>query len=84
MKFAALFLLSAFVAYVSSNEMFHKAVIDFLDERHDESMAQVVRDQGLPEDTLIAVKRQQPPDWMVSIKINFFLFLHFCVFSAPS
>lgn len=51
--FATLLLLGAFVAYVSAFEMpFHKAVFKFLDERHDERMAQVVRDFGLPEDTL--------------------------------
>ncbi|KAL9986921.1 hypothetical protein ACROYT_G001137 [Oculina patagonica] len=62
---AVLFFLSAFAAYVTANEMaFHKAVFDFLDERHDESMAQVLRDNGLPEDTLVADDHPTPPDWV--------------------
>ena len=65
--FTALLFLSAFAAYVSANEMaFHRAVFDFLDERHDERMAQVLRDQGLPEDALIASDHPEPPKWMVS------------------
>ena len=64
--FAALLLLSAFAAYVSAEEMaFHKAVFQFLDERHDERMAQVLKDQGLPEDTLVASDHPEPPAWMV-------------------
>ena len=65
--FAALLFLVAFAAYVSANEMaFHRAVFNFLDERHDERMAQVLRDQGFPEDTLVARDHPEPPDWMVS------------------
>jgi len=66
--FAALLFLSAFAAYVSSNKMgFHRAVFDFLDERHDERMAQVLRDQGLPENTLVARGHdKEVPHWMVS------------------
>lgn len=49
-------MLSAFVAYVSAGEMpalvVPQAVIRFLDERHYEKMAQVVRDEGMSEDTL--------------------------------
>ena len=64
---AALLLLSAFAAFVSANDAeFHRAVIDFLDERHDERMAQVLRDQGLPEDTLVANDKPNPPEWAVS------------------
>ena len=64
---AALLLLSAFAAYVSAEEMaFHKVVFQFLDERQDERMAQVLRDQGLPEDTLFASDHPEPPDWMVN------------------
>lgn len=64
---AALLLLSAFAAFVSANDAeFHRAVIDFLDERHDERMAQVLRDQGLPEDTLVADDKPKPPAWAVS------------------
>ena len=64
----ALLLLSALAAYVSANEMeFHRAVFDFLDERHDERMAQVLRDQGLPENTLVARDHDKElPVWMVS------------------
>lgn len=51
---SVLLLLGAFAAYVSALEIpFHKAVFKFLDERHDERMIQVVRDFGLPEDTLV-------------------------------
>ena len=68
--FAALLLVSAFAAYVSAEDVeekpFNKAVFQFLDERHDEQMAQVLRDQGLPEDTLVASDHPEPPDWMVS------------------
>ncbi|KAL9973877.1 hypothetical protein ACROYT_G020383 [Oculina patagonica] len=60
--FVALLLLSAFAAYVSASEMaFHRAVKNFLDERHDERMAQVLRDNGLPEDTLVASDQPEPP-----------------------
>ncbi|KAJ7375203.1 hypothetical protein OS493_001946 [Desmophyllum pertusum] len=60
--FTALLLLSALAAYVSASEMtFHRAVFDFLDERHDEKMAQVLRDQGFPEDTLVANDHPEPP-----------------------
>ena len=64
----ALLLLSALAAYVSANEMeFLRAVFDFLDERHDERMAQVLRDQGLPENTLVARGHEKEiPVWMVS------------------
>ncbi|KAJ7375202.1 hypothetical protein OS493_001945 [Desmophyllum pertusum] len=63
--FAALLLLSALAAYVSASEMtFHRAVFDFLDERHDEKMAQVLRDQGFPEDTLVANDHPEPPDYL--------------------
>ena len=65
--FAALLLISAFAAYVAAEEVaFNKAIFQFLDERHDEKMAQVLRDQGLPEDTLVASDHPEPPDWMVS------------------
>ena len=66
--FTALLFLSAYAAYVSANEMeFHRAVFDFLDERHDERMAQVLRDQGLPENTLVARDHDKEiPVWMVS------------------
>ena len=66
--FTALVLISAFAVYVSANKMeFHRAVFDFLDERHDERMAQVLRDQGLPENTLVARDPDKEiPDWMVS------------------
>lgn len=70
--FVVLLLLSAFSAYVSANEMFPTAVIDFLEERHDEGMVQVLRDNGLPEDTLVLAERGQQPDWLVS-KNSFFL-----------
>ena len=54
--FGALIVLSAFVAYVSAEEtqalVVPEAVIRFLDERHYEKMAQVVRDEGMSEDTL--------------------------------
>ncbi|KAL9973894.1 hypothetical protein ACROYT_G020401 [Oculina patagonica] len=63
--FVALLLLSAFVAYVSANEMaFHNALKNFLDERHDEKMVQVLRDNGLPEDTLVASDHPEPPEWV--------------------
>ena len=66
--FTAFLLLSAFATYVSASEMeFHIAVFDFLDERHDERMAQVLRDQGLPENTLVARDHgKEIPPWMVS------------------
>ena len=38
----------------------HEAVIQFLDDRHYESMAKVVRDEGLPEDTLHLVANDPP------------------------
>ena len=71
--FTALLLLSALAAYVSANEMeFHRAVFDFLDERHDERMAQVLRDQGFSdEDALISSDHPEPPQWMVSKHILF-------------
>ena len=59
---AALLLVSAFAACVSANEAeFHKAVIDFLDEQHDEHMTQLLRDQGFPEDTQELVSRADKP-----------------------
>ena len=67
---AALLLISAVTAFVSANEAeFHKAVIDFLDERHDEHMKQLLRDQGFPEDTheLVASDKPKPPLWAVSL-----------------
>ena len=66
--FAALLLAFALAAYVSAFERpFHTAVFDFLDERHDERMAQVLRDQGLPENTLVARGHEKEiPVWMVS------------------
>jgi len=66
---AALLLISAFAAFVSANEAeFHKAVIDFLDERHDEHMKQLLRDQGFPEDTqeLVSPDKRKAPLWAVS------------------
>ena len=67
--FTALVFLSAFAVYVSANEMaFHRAVFDFLDERHDERMVQILRDQGLPENVLVASDHPEPPEWMVSCK----------------
>ena len=45
---------------------FHKAVFQFLDERHDKKMAQVLRDQGLPDDTLVANDCPEPPEFVVS------------------
>ena len=66
MKLFAVLFLAAFAAYVSANEMaFHKAVFSFLDERHDHKMAQVLRDYGLPEDTLVANDHPEIPDFMV-------------------
>ena len=68
--FTALFFLSAFAAYVSASDMtFHRAVLDFLDERHDERMVQVLRDQGLSEDALITSDHPEPPKWMVRKQI---------------
>ena len=75
---AALLLISAFAAFASANEAeFHKAVIDFLDERHDEHMKQLLRDQGFPEDTheLVASDKPKPPLWAVSrYKLTDFIF----------
>ena len=45
---------------------FYKAVCNFLYERHNEKMAQVLRDQSLPEDTLIANDPPEIPEWAVS------------------
>ena len=65
--FAALLLVFALAAYVSAFERpFHTAVFDFLDERHDERMAQVLRDQGLSKNTLVAREHKEPPEWIVS------------------
>ena len=73
--FAALLLISAFVAYVSTEEMaFNKAVFQFLDKRHDERIAQVLRDQGLPEDTLVASDHPEPPEWMVTQMTDSFFY----------
>ncbi|XP_073259488.1 uncharacterized protein [Porites lutea] len=55
--FIAVLLLGACATYAFAEELqmpFNKAVFQFLDERHDERMAQVLRDNGLPEDTLPA------------------------------
>ena len=68
-----LLLVFALAACVSAFERpFHTAVLDFLDERHDERMAQIVRDQGLPKDTLVAREHKEPPEWIVSGKAKFF------------
>ena len=68
----AVLLLSSFAVYVSTEEqVFHKAVFQFLDERHDERMAQLLRDQGLPEDTLVASDHPEPPDWIVRNEAKF-------------
>ena len=70
--FTALLLLSVLAAYVSSSEMaFHRAVFDFLDEQHDERMAQALRDQGFSEDGLVARDHPEPPKWMVSKHLLF-------------
>lgn len=67
MKLFAVLFLVAFAAYASANEMaFHRALFDFLDERHEHKMAQVVRDYGLPEDTLVANDHAEPPAYIVS------------------
>ena len=69
--FIAVLLLTACVAYAVAEEAFHEAVFQFLDERHDEKMAQVLRDNGLPEDTLPVTqdeddyKKQSLPVWIV-------------------
>jgi len=66
---AALLLISAFAAFVSANEAeFHKAVIDFLDERNNEHMKQLLRDQGFPDDTqdLVSSDKPKTPLWAVS------------------
>ena len=45
-----LFFLSAYVAFISAEDMkFHRAVFDFLDERHEHRMAQLLRDEGIPD-----------------------------------
>ncbi|KAM7429417.1 hypothetical protein ABFA07_019730 [Porites harrisoni] len=68
--FIAVLLLTACVAYAVDEEAFHEAVFQFLDERHDEKMAQVLRDNGLPEDTLPVTqddddyKKKRPPVWI--------------------
>lgn len=68
--FIAALLLTACAAYVTAEHMaFHKAVFQFLDKRHDERMTQILRDNGLPEDTIPANDRQEKaPEWMVNIK----------------
>ena len=72
--FAVLLFVSAFAAYVSASEMaFHRAVLDFLDERHDERMLQVLRDQGLSEDSLIASDHPESPKWMVRQHLSSFV-----------
>ena len=69
--FIAVLLLTACVAYAVDEEAFHEAVFQFLDERHDEKMAQVLRDNGLPEDTLPVTqddddyKKKRLPVWIV-------------------
>ncbi|CAH3047249.1 unnamed protein product [Porites evermanni] len=69
--FIAVLLLTACVAYAVAEEAFHEAVFQFLDERHDERMAQVLRDNGLPEDTLPATQddddynKNRPRYWIV-------------------
>ncbi|KAL9973875.1 hypothetical protein ACROYT_G020381 [Oculina patagonica] len=63
--FAALLLLGAVAAYVSANDIiFCKAVINFIDQRHDERMSEILRSQGLPEDTLVASDHPEPPDFI--------------------
>ena len=70
--FIAVLLLSACATYAFAEELqmpFNKAVFQFLDERHDEKMAQVLRDNGLPEDTLPAAdERADPPAFLVSMR----------------
>ena len=68
--FIAVLLLTAFAAYVTAEHMaFHKAVFQFLDKRHDERMTRILRDNGLPEDTIPANDHQEKsPEWMVNIK----------------
>ena len=87
--FAALLFISAFAAYVAAEEMaFNRAIFQFLDERHDENMAQVLRDQGLPEDTLVASDHPEPPDWIVSkngvIASFIFLLFSYCKDGLPT
>ncbi|KAL9973860.1 hypothetical protein ACROYT_G020366 [Oculina patagonica] len=56
--FEAPLLLIALVVYVSANEKaFHEA--DFSDERHEETIAQAHKDQGLPEGTSVANDQQE-------------------------
>ena len=65
--FLAVILLSACAAYVFAEDLaFHKSVFQFLDERHDENMAQVVRDHGLSDDALVASDHPKPPEFLVS------------------
>ncbi|CAH3173721.1 unnamed protein product [Porites lobata] len=64
--FIAVLLLTACAAYVTAEHMaFHKAVFQFLDKRHDERMTRILRDNGLPEDTIPANDHQEKsPEWM--------------------
>ena len=66
--FIAVLLLTACAAYVAARDMaFQKAVFQFLDKRHDERMTQILRDNGLPEDTIPSDDHhEKPPEWMVN------------------
>ena len=68
--FIAVLLLSACAAYVFAEDYdmtFHEAAYQFLDERHDERMTQILRDNGLPDDTLpVYDPPKRVPAWMVS------------------
>lgn len=56
--FEALLLVIALAVYVSANKKaFHE--VDFSDERHEERIAQVPDDMGLPEESMPIANDQQ-------------------------
>ncbi|CAH3103892.1 unnamed protein product [Pocillopora meandrina] len=64
-SFTALLLLAAFAVHVFSNEVaIYRASYNFITEQQDLKMAEAVRDNGLPETTLITNDHEEPPDFL--------------------
>lgn len=84
-SFTALLLLAAFAVHVFSNEVaIYRASYNFITEQQDLKMAEAVRDNGLPETTLIANDHEEPPDFLVSEDTNQFVrYNNWIITSAP-
>ena len=66
-SFTALLLLAAFAVHVFSNEVaIYRASYNFITEQQDLKIAEAVRDNGLPETTLIANDHEEVAKVLIS------------------